>query len=138
MKQEDYILELEKSKMDLYIQMLQLKETEARRKGYIRIFIGTFLGIIVSVCLFFLFTKEIPAGNKDVVIALVSGLTGAFFGSVVTYYFGDSDSRNDMPTTPAMESPKMKKTDEEEIIEIEKTTGTNIQEAAEEYDFEKE
>lgn len=99
--QEEFLLEREQAIASVAIKQLELRETESRRKSYIRIFIGTFLGIVVSACMLFLFTKEIPEGNKDVVIALVSGLTGAFFGSVVTFYFGDSDSRSEsVPTVP--------------------------------------
>ena len=105
-RHEEYFLEFERAKIDLYIEQLRLREKETKRKAFIRIFIGTFLGIIVLGCMLFLFMTEIPAGNRDVVIALVSGLTGAFFGSVVTYYFGDSDSRNDPPATPSFSAPK--------------------------------
>ncbi len=83
-------LEFLERKMDFY-------EKSQRRKAYIRMVLGVFLGCIVAISLAFLFQKEVPAGNREIIIALVSGLTGAFFGSVISYYFGDSDSHVEPP-----------------------------------------
>ena len=116
---DEYLLEYEKSRIQLHIKQLELREKETRRKSLIRIFIGTFLGLVVTGCMLFLFTTEIPSGNRDVVIALVSGLTGAFFGSVITYYFGDSDSRNDPPAEPKFSTPPAPKDKTEEDEEEE-------------------
>ncbi len=87
--------DLESQKIEYQKKQLELHHKEQKRKGLIRLIIGAFLGLIVFICLVLLFKSEVPAGNRDVLIALVSGLTGAFFGSVVSYYFGDSDSRPD-------------------------------------------
>ena len=88
--------DLENQKIEYQKKQLELHHKEQKRKGLIRLLIGAFLGTIVFVCIVLLFKSEVPAGNRDVLIALVSGLTGAFFGSVVSYYFGDSDSRPDV------------------------------------------
>jgi len=94
--------DLEVQRIEYQKKQLELHHKEQKRKGLIRLLIGAFLGTIVFVCIILLFSSEVPAGNRDVLIALVSGLTGAFFGSVVSYYFGDSDSR---PDTSKFEAP---------------------------------
>jgi len=129
MNRVEKYFELESQKIDYQKKQLELHHTEQKRKGLIRLLIGAFLGIIVFVCIVMLFRSEVPEGNRDVLIALVSGLTGAFFGSVVSYYFGDSDSR---PDTGKFETPppdfnkksdsildvKEEEDDEEDIIPI--------------------
>ena len=87
--------DLESQRIEYQKKQLELHYKEQKRKGLIRLIIGAFLGIIVFVCIVMLFKSEVPAANRDVLIALVSGLTGAFFGSVISYYFGDSDNRPD-------------------------------------------
>jgi len=104
-------LEFLERKMDMYAQ-------STRRKSYIRIVFASILAVIVIGCMFFLFTRDIPSGNRDVVIALVSALTGAFFGSVINYYFGDSDkSLEPMPTFEEKHDLSKWDNQEEEIDE---------------------
>ena len=101
--------DLETQRIEYMKKDLELHHKEMKRKALIRLAIGCFLGIVVFVCLFLLFTSEVPAGNRDVLISLVSGLTGAFFGSVVSYYFGDSDSRPDSKTQFEVPAPDFSK-----------------------------
>jgi len=118
--------DLESQKIDYQKKQLELHHNEQKRKGLIRLIIGAFLGIIVFACIILLFWSEVPPGNRDVLIALVSGLTGAFFGSVVSYYFGDSDSRPDAstfeipPPNVNKQEPKILTLEEEEEEEEEK------------------
>lgn len=99
-------LEFIERKMDMF-------ERSTKRKSYIRLVFASILSVIVIGCLWFLFTTEIPSGNRDVVIALVSALAGAFFGSVISYYFGDSDT-NDGPVPSFEEKHELGNWDEEE------------------------
>ena len=85
-------LQYELRRLDLLERKIESSERQQRQRSIIRLFIGTTLGVIVGWALYFLFTKEVPPGNRDVVIVIVSALSGAFFGSVISYYFGDSDS----------------------------------------------
>jgi uncharacterized membrane protein YeaQ/YmgE (transglycosylase-associated protein family) len=128
--------DLESQKIDYQKKQLELHHKEQKRKGLIRLLIGAFLGTIVFVCIIMLFRSEVPAGNRDVLIALVSGLTGAFFGSVVSYYFGDSDSRPDLSKfeTPA---PNFNKKEQEMPVE-ELNTAVVIEEPKYEADLKKE
>ncbi|MCA1799929.1 MAG: hypothetical protein LC687_00215 [Actinobacteria bacterium] len=84
--------EYEQRRLEYLEKKMEFHEKSTRRKAYIRMALGVFLGGIVVSSLIFLFQKEVPPGNRDIIIALVSGLTGAFFGSVINYYFGDSDN----------------------------------------------
>lgn len=79
------------------LKLAELHAQEKTRKSFIRITLGLFLGSIVLYMVHFLLLREIPQGNREVVIALVNLLVGAFAGSVVSYYFGDSDSRIEIP-----------------------------------------
>jgi len=94
---EDFKYQYEAKRLEFLERKMTLYEQSIRRRSYIRMVLGLFLGVIVAVALWFLFTKEVPSGNRDVVIAIVSGLSGAFFGSVISYYFGDSDKVMEMP-----------------------------------------
>lgn len=80
--------------------LMKLHAEEKKRKAIIRLILGLFLGVIVVASIAFLLLFSIPERNRDVVIVLVSGLSGAFFGSVISYYFGDSDSRLETPEAP--------------------------------------
>ncbi len=86
---------IELKKIEFLEKQIEQYEKNLHRKSISRLVLGLFLGAIVSLSLYMLFTRSIPEGNRDVIIAMVSGLTGAFFGSVINYYFGDSESRTE-------------------------------------------
>lgn len=93
--------QLELRRLDFFEHKMEMYEKSQRRKSVIRIIMGMFLGIIVTAAIAFLMWRPIPQENRDVVIVLVSGLSGAFFGSVISYYFGDSD--NAVPQSPSFQ-----------------------------------
>lgn len=63
-----------------------------RRHGRARIIIAAMIGLLVGYAWFTLFNRPVPEGNRDVLIALVSSVTGALI-TIVAFYFGDSDRR---------------------------------------------
>ena len=104
----DFDKEYELRKLDILEKRLELHEKSTKRKSIIRFLLGTLLGTMVAASIWSLFNRPIPIGNKDVLIALVSGMTGSFFGAVVSYYFGDSDNMPEQlpvepPDTPSKE-----------------------------------
>ena len=109
-------IQFEIRRLEFLERQLELHEKAQHRKAITRVVLGLFLGFIVGSALLFLFLRSIPDGNRDVVIALVSGLTGAFFGTVINYYFGDSESRVEQP--PHLEGPRIAPTPEENEEEL--------------------
>lgn len=71
---------------------LEFQERKDRRHGRARLIIALFVGFLVAYAWFRLFMHDIPEGNKEVLIALVSAVTGSLL-TIVAFYFGDSDSR---------------------------------------------
>lgn len=67
-----------------------MNDERDRRHSRNRLIIGCFLFTLVGFAWFALLSIEIPVGNRDVFLALVSAVTGAFV-MMVTYYFGSSD-----------------------------------------------
>lgn len=71
---------------------LEFQERKDRRHGRARLIIALFVGFLVAYAWFRLFMHDIPEGNKEVLIALVSAVTGSLM-TIVAFYFGDSDGR---------------------------------------------
>ena len=90
-------IQYELKRLDYLKERMHAYQRTQKRKATIRLAVGSLLALIVSLSLAFLFVREIPAQNKDVVITIVSALSGAFFGSVISYYFGDSDNAQHVP-----------------------------------------
>lgn len=92
---EDIKKRIIEKKLDLVSLKMDLYEKNAKRRQFFRAVFGVMLTIMVAASLAFLLFTEIPEGNREVVISLVAGLNGAFFGTVMGYYFGDSDKSSD-------------------------------------------
>lgn len=108
-------LQYELRRLDLLERKIESTERQQRQRSIIRLFIGATLGVIVGWALYFLFTQEVPPGNRDVVIVIVSALSGAFFGSVISYYFGDSDNAAAHVVTYDTEPPLQPYSEAEEV-----------------------
>jgi membrane protein DedA with SNARE-associated domain len=89
--------EYQEHRIKYQVQVMDYHEKQMRRKAIFRIIIGTVLGAIVLYMIRQLFGSTIPAENKDVVYLLVGNATGAFFGTMINFYFGDSEGRIDIP-----------------------------------------
>lgn len=92
--------DFKKAHLEYQIHLMDLHEKQIKRKANFRIIIGTILGGIVIYMLDKLFNTEIPAGNREVIYLLVGNATGAFFGTMINFYFGDSEGRVDVPVPP--------------------------------------
>lgn len=92
---EDIKKRIIEKKLDLVSLKMDLYEKNAKRRQFFRAVFGILLTVLVGFSLGFLLFTEIPEGNREVVISLVAGLNGAFFGTVMGYYFGDSDKSSD-------------------------------------------
>lgn len=64
----------------------------ARRRQIIRATLAVIVHGMLGFAWFWLFTREIPAGNKEVIIALVGTMTGVV-GTIDAFYFGDSEGK---------------------------------------------
>lgn len=71
---------------------LDHEERKDKRHGRARLIIALFVGFLVAYAWFRLFMHDIPEGNKEVLIALVSAVTGSLL-TIVAFYFGDSDGK---------------------------------------------
>ena len=70
----------------------RIDERERRRRQLIRATIAVIvLGILVG-ALWWVLTRELPDGNKEVVITLLGAITGSVI-TIVAFYFGDADGR---------------------------------------------
>jgi len=70
------------------------KAREKRRRQFIRFAIGSLMFALLTYAWVSLATREIPAGNAEVLIAVTGALTGSVL-TIVAYYFGDSDHMDD-------------------------------------------
>jgi membrane protein DedA with SNARE-associated domain len=86
-------LERDSKYYELQMQRNEMRMQEVKRRMFIRLVIAIFLAFVMTAAMWFLFTREIPERNRDVVVVLIGGLAGAFTGAVVNYYFGDSEGR---------------------------------------------
>jgi len=73
----------------------EFEEKQAKRKAMIRVIIALIMSAIVFYMIAMLFTSEVPQGNREVIYLLVGNATGAFFGTLISFYFGDSEGRLD-------------------------------------------
>lgn len=79
------------------LKVLEFNEKQAHRKSTIRIFIAIIMSSIVFYMIAMLFNSEVPTGNREVIYLLVGNATGAFFGTLISFYFGDSEGKSDLP-----------------------------------------
>lgn len=63
-------------------------------KRQVRFVIALILGVMFGLTLAALVFVEMPAGNSDVMKVLVGFLGGAFV-TMITFYFGDSDGKDE-------------------------------------------
>jgi hypothetical protein len=101
-------LEYDKAYMDYQIKLMELHEIQIKRKSKLRTIIGILLSIVVFFMIYMLFVTEVPAGNREVIYLLVGNATGAFFGTLINFYFGDSEGRMENSQSPPSSSPQSK------------------------------
>lgn len=114
-RSEELKYEYRKLKLDFKRKKMELYEENSKRRVIIRAIFSGILTLIIIVSLVFLFTQEIPEDNSQLLGYIISGLTGAFFGTVMGYYFGDSDKHSDqVPSFEEFEKDIMENPSEED------------------------
>lgn len=66
------------------------------RKWVVRMAVAGVFSIGFFAMLTLLALKEVPAGNRDVLITLLGALGGAVI-TIVSFYFGDSEGNSESP-----------------------------------------
>jgi len=90
----DEMKKYEEKYIEYLTKLIEYKEIQLKRKAMMRLYMGVFLGFIVSFMIYMLFISEIPNSNREVIYLLVGNATGVF-GTIINYYFGDSEGRED-------------------------------------------
>lgn len=98
--------QLKQATLEYELKRLEYNEKQAKRKSTIRLIIASFMGGIVLYMLAKLFNTEVPPGNREVIYLLVGNATGAFFGTLLSFYFGDSEGKADFPKEERHEEHK--------------------------------
>lgn len=110
------------NQMDYQLKMkiLDLQEKTRKRKTYFRAGIAIILGLIVFYMIAKLFSNDLPEGNREAVLLLTGSASGAFFGTLISYYFGDSEGRTEHSDSVTEESLSKEKNDENRHLPEEK------------------
>lgn len=71
-------------------ELMRIKAAEKRRRSWARLTIAIIVVAVVVAGFIWLFTAEIPDGNREVLNTLLGAITGSLI-TIVAYYFGDSE-----------------------------------------------
>ena len=96
-KRADNDFKVQMKQLDVDVFALQTADTQDARKFFNKDWTARIIAVLCVVffgCYIFMVTIQPPDANSDAVINLVLGYLGGIVSSIISYYFGSSDTGN--------------------------------------------